>query len=129
MQVTPRPVTQEELSQALAEGTFTLAGLELRPVANDPECFLMPWVSDGAENIARYSNSAYDTLLSIIAAAQDGTARSGCLHDAEVLLLEDGVVAPLYTTVTGWELRETLTGLWRDGRGWFRFTGVVERGV
>lgn len=129
LQVTPRAVTQEELSQALAEGTFTLAGLELRPVANDPECFLMPWVSDGAENIARYSNSAYDTLLSIIAAAQDGTARSGCLHDAEVLLLEDGVVAPLYTTVTGWELRETLTGLWRDGRGWFRFTGVVERGV
>lgn len=129
LHVTARAVTEEKLAQALAEGTFTLAGVELRPVADDPECFLMPWVSEGAENIARYSNSAYDTLLSIIAAAQDSTARSGCLHDAEVLLLEDGVVAPLYTTVTGWELRETLTGLWRDGRGWFRFTGVVERGV
>lgn len=129
LDVTARAVTEEEMAQSLAEGTFTLAGVELRPVADDPECFLMPWISGGAENIARYSNSAYDTLLSIIAAAQDSAARSGCLHDAEVLLLEDGVVAPLYTTVTGWELRETLAGLWRDGRGWFRFTGVVARGV
>lgn len=127
LEVTARAVTEEELAQALTEGTFTLAGVELRPVANDPECFLMPWVSERAENTARYANSAYDTLLSIIASAQDSTARSGCLHDAEALLLEDGVVAPLYTTVTGWELRDTLTGLWRDGRGWFRFTGVVTR--
>lgn len=129
LQVTAQAVTEEELDQALAEGTFTLAGVELRPVANDPECFLMPWVSEREENTARYANSAYDTLLSIIASAQDSTARSGCLHDAEALLLEDSVVAPLYTTVTGWELRDTLTGLWRDGRGWFRFTGVVTRSV
>lgn len=125
LQVTARAVTEEELAQALTEGTFTMAGVELRPVANDPECFLMPWVSDREENTARYANSAYDTLLSIIASAQDSTARSGCLHDAEALLLEDGVVAPLYTTVTGCELRDTLTGLWQDGRGWFRFTNVV----
>lgn len=129
LQVTARAVTEEEMAQALTEGTFTLAGVELRPAVNDAEAFLMPWVTGEAGNIARYSNSAYDTLLSIIASAQDGTARSGCLHDAEALLLEDGVVAPLYTTVTGWELRDTLTGLWRDGRGWFRFTGVVERSV
>lgn len=129
LRVTARAVTEEELSQALTEGTFTLAGVELRAAANDPECFLMPWVSKSGENIANYANSAYDTLLSIIASAQDSTARSGCLHDAEALLLEDGVVAPLYTTVTGWQLRDTLTGLWRDGRGWFRFASVVIRSV
>ena len=129
LHVTARAVTEEELAQALEEGTFTLAGIELRPVANDAECFLMPWMSGDEGNLARYGNSAYDTLLSIIAAAQDTAARSGCLHDAEALLLEDGVVAPLYTTVTGWELRDTLTGLWRDGRGWFRFTSVVQRSV
>lgn len=129
LRVTARAVTEEELAAALSAGEFTLAGVELRPAANDPECFLMPWVSGRGENIANYANSAYDTLLSIIASAQDGTARSGCLHDAEALLLEDGAVAPLYTTVTGWQLRETLTGLWRDGRGWFRFTGVVARSV
>ena len=75
LQVTARAVTEEELAQALTEGTYTLAGVELRPVANDPECFLMPWVSERTENITRYSNSAYDTLLSIIASAQDSTAR------------------------------------------------------
>lgn len=129
LHVTARAVTEEELARALAEGSFTLAGVKLRAAANDPACFLMPWVSQSGENIANYANSAYDTLLSIIAGAQDSTARSGCLHDAEALLLEDGVVAPLYTTVTGWQLRDALTGLWRDGRGWFRFTGVVARSV
>ena len=77
--------------------------------------------------MSRYANSAYDTLLSVIAGAEDETARLGCLHDAEVLLLEKGAVAPLYTTVTAWTLRDSLTGLVRDGRGWFSFAGVVAR--
>ena len=72
-----------------------------------------------------YENSAYDTLMSIIAAAEDGTARLGCLHDAEELLLADAPLAPLYTTVTGWELRDTLTGAVRDAQGWFSFAGVM----
>ena len=125
--VTPRAVTEEELAAALREGTFALASVEFRPLGNDPECYLMCWDSRREENIARYANSAYDTLLSVIAAAGDETARLGCLHDAEALLLEDAAVAPLYTTVTAWTLREDLTGLCRDSRGWFSFTSVIYR--
>ena len=63
--------------------------------------------------------------VDVIAAAEDGTARLGCLHDAEELLLADAPLAPLYTTVTGWELRDTLTGAVRDAQGWFSFAGVM----
>ena len=127
LRVTVRAVTEEELAAALEEGTFSLAGIEIRALGNDAECFLRQRSSTGGENVSRYANSAYDTLLSVIAGAEDETARLGCLHDAEALLLEEGAVAPLYTTVTAWTLRDSLTGLVRDGRGWFSFAGVVAR--
>ena len=127
LRVTARAVTEEELAAALEEGTFSLAGREIRALGNDAECFLRQWSSTGGENVSRYANSAYDTLLSVIAGAEDETARLGCLHDAEALLLEEGAVAPLSTTGTAWTLRDSLTGLVRDGRGWFSFAGVVAR--
>lgn len=125
--VTARAVTEEELAAALTEGTFSIAGTEIRPVGYDPECYLMKWGSAREENAARYANSAYDMLLSIIAGAEDDAARMGCLHDAEAMLMEDGAVAPVYTAVTAWTLRDDLTGVLRDGRGWFDFTGVTPR--
>ena len=127
LQVTARAVTAEELAAALGDGTFSLAGTEVRALGNDAECFLLQWASTSQENVSRYANSAYDTLLSVIAGAEDETARLGCLHDAEALLLEEGAVAPLYTTVTAWALRDGLTGVLRDGRGWFSFAAVVPR--
>lgn len=48
--------------------------------------------------------------MSIIASASDGTARMGCLHDAEELLLTDSALSPLYYRRTDWQLRENLTG-------------------
>ena len=124
LQVTARGVSREELDTALREGTFTLAGTEIRAVGNDAECFLMQWGSAKPENLGRYANSAYDTLLSVIAGAEEGEARMGCLHDAEALLLEEGAAAPLYTTVTGWTLRDGLSGVLRDARGWFSFAAA-----
>ena len=112
---------------ALRKGEYDLAGLNLTASANDAECFLMTWTSGGRNNLIAYESSAYDTLMSIIASAADGTARMGCLHDAEALLLEDCALTPLYTQGTGWELRETLTGACRDARGWFNFSGVIPK--
>lgn len=129
IRVTPVPMTEEELTTALEHGEYTLAGTWLTAAGNDAECFLTQWTTDSQDNMAGYANSAYDTLMSIIASAEDGTARMGCLHDAESLLLEDGVLSPLYTSRTAWELRERYTGVCRDARGWFCFSGTVERTV
>ena len=127
LRVTPRAVTERELWAALRTGEYTLAGATLQADGNDAECFLMHWTTGSQDNVTGYANSAYDTLMNIIASAEDGSARMGCLHDAEDLLLEDCVVAPLYTSGTAWKLREGLTGACRDARGWFCFTGVMEQ--
>lgn len=125
--VTPKAVTAEELETALRTGEYDLAAGTFQPLGNDAECFLRPWVTDGEENVLGYANSAYDTLMSIIASASDSAARMGCLHDAEELLLGDYALAPLYTTVTADQLRENLTGVCRDARGWFSFASVAVR--
>lgn len=127
VQVTPKGVTFQELWATLRAGNYTLAGVDLEALGNDAECFLMNWTSRSYNNVAGYENSAYDTLMSIVAGAAAGTARMGCLHDAEALLLGDYALSPLYTKGTAWELRENLTGAARDARGWFCFSNVTER--
>ena len=68
--------------------------------------------------------------MSIIASAADGSARMGCLHDAEDLLVQiDCAIAPLYTVGTAWELRDTYLGGFRDPRGWFDFSKVCLRPI
>lgn len=100
------------------------AGGDLHPGRNGDPGFgqrcgvlLMRWGSGKPENLGKYANSAYDTLLSVIAGAEEGEARMGCLHDAEALLLEEGAVAPLYTSVTGWTLRDGFSGVLRTPGG------------
>lgn len=115
LNITPRGVTKAELMTALRSGSYTLAGMAVSAVCNDAECFLMDWTSGNSDNLLHYENSAFDTLMSIIAKAEEGSARMGCLHDAEDLLLEiDCALAPLYTAGTAWDLRETYMGGFRD---------------
>ena len=125
LRIQPRAVTRAELSDALRTGEYALADVDLSASVNDAETFLAPFSSKSALNTARYSSGAYDTLLKIIDSASDPAARIACLHDAEVLLLEDAAVSPLYTTGTLWKLREGWSGLCRDPRGWFSFAGVA----
>ncbi len=127
IQVTPRGVTERELMGELRSGNYTVAGMRLASAVNDAECFLADWTSKSYNNVAGYESIAYDTLMSIIASAADGTARMGCLHDAEELLLMEHVLAPMYTKGVVWEMRETLAGAFRDPRGWFSFSGVYTR--
>ncbi|MEG1988771.1 MAG: peptide ABC transporter substrate-binding protein [Oscillibacter sp.] len=127
VRVQPVAVTEQELQTALQTGNYTMAAADVTAVGNDAECFLMQWDSASVQNVSGYANSAYDTLMSIIASASDDTARMGCLHDAENLLLADHVLSPLYTTGTDWTLRERYTGLSRDARGWFNFSSVTQR--
>lgn len=124
--VQTREVEQQELDDALSAGTYTLALVELKGYANDEESFLSQWESGSTQNAVRYYNSAYDTLLTVIDSASDSTARLGCLHDAESLLLSDCPLMPLYFPGTAWKLREGLTGVCRDGRGWFSFETVAK---
>lgn len=126
--ITPKAMTRTELAAALRSGEYVLAEMEVKAVCNDAECFLMDFTTGSSNNFLHYGNSAYDTLMAIIASAADGSARMGCLHDAEDLLLNiDCALAPLHTCGTAWTMRENYAGVIRDTRGWFDFSNVYQK--
>lgn len=124
IRVTVQAVTEKDLTAALSNGSYTLAGQSIRGYANDAESFLSSWTSRNERNVIGYCNSAYDTLIAVIDSASDAAGRQGCLHDAESLLLEESSLMPLYSVGTEWKLNQNLTGVCRDARGWFCFSGV-----
>ena len=119
--------TRAELFSAIRSRSYQLALVQMDPVANDAECFLMDFVSGARNNVCAYENSAYDTLLTIAATAHDAAGRMGCLHDAEDLLLEDGGILPLWTDRTAWQYYGSLAGIGRDSRGFFLLDTAREK--
>ncbi|MDR3565461.1 MAG: peptide ABC transporter substrate-binding protein [Negativicutes bacterium] len=62
----------------------------------DPMTFIDMFVSDGGNNDAQYKNPAYDRLVRLAKTTNDPAARMQAMHDAEKILMEDGVIAPIY---------------------------------
>ena len=112
-----KAVTQAELAQALRTGAYNMAAMAVGTEVNDAAGYLDRWHSGDEDNVADYANSAFNTLVEVIHSAYDETARMGLLHDAEQLLLDDAALAPLFTQGGGWELRQGLTGAFRDALG------------
>ena len=124
MDVTLTAVDSTTLENALRSGSYTMALTELTSPINDAQGFLQYWASNHADNVVRYRNTAFDTLLAVVRSASDDNARRGCLHDAESLLLEDSPLTPLYFTGSAYALRDDLIGLLRDPKGTFRFDQI-----
>jgi len=66
----------------------------------DPEAFLALFTSGHAQNVAGYSNPAYDALMSRSGVAADAEQRAAALAGAERILLQDAVVIPLFHRVS-----------------------------
>jgi oligopeptide transport system substrate-binding protein len=66
----------------------------------DAEAFLALFGSGHAQNVAGYSNPAYDSLLESSGVTTDATQRSAILAEAEQVLLQDAVVIPVFHRVS-----------------------------
>ena len=122
--VTLRGVSADELQQSLQRGEFTVAAVTLRGEYNDPTAFLETWTGGAEGNWGNFYSSAYDTLLRVVHASGDDTARDAYLEDAEALLLEKGYVIPLYEYTRTWQLRDHLAGLAADHMGGYWLGGI-----
>jgi len=129
VEVTLKPVTNEEAQALLLAGEYTLAAFRFNAAYDDALAFLQRWQSSksvSSGNLVSFSNRAYDLLLSVVSASND-SAREACLHDAEQLLLESKGIVPLFYYGTTSALREELTGLYHhDGQGVYFFGNVSE---
>jgi len=58
--------------------------------------FLDMFMSDSGNNEAQYKNPEYDKLVAFAKSTGDLALRQKALHDAEKLLFDDAVFAPIY---------------------------------
>ena len=123
-------MTKAERLDKMQNDDFDIALTRWGPDYADPMTYMGMWVTNNANNYGFWSNAEYDKIIADCttgAYVTDYDARWAALYDAEELVMKEAVIAPLYTKGTAWELRETLTGAFRDPRGWFSFAGVVNR--
>ena len=77
---------------------------------NDATSMLDLVKSTSGNNHTGYNNPAYDALLDQAAQAPDAAARSKLLHDAEVLMMADAPVAPVYYYTNNFMLKSYVSG-------------------
>ncbi len=63
----------------------------------DPNTFLDMWITDGGNNRTGWSNSTYDNLIAMAAAAADREERYGYFQQAEQVLANEVPIIPVYT--------------------------------
>ena len=88
-------VTQEN-EKATGPGTFDLMGWAWF----DPDILYTLWHSPGAYK--GYSTPELDALLEKSRSTADSTARLGLVHDIEKILLQEGVMVPVYSPGWNW---------------------------
>ena len=119
-----RGVSQEEFETRLTEGDYELAMQKIAALYDDAMSFLDRWRTDSELNTIGYENGTYDVLLGVAAASENPVARVAFLHDAEVMLLGETALSPVYFDGTAHLLREGLRGLYCDSLGNSYFSGI-----
>ena len=66
----------------------------------DPNTFLDMWTTDNGNNETGYSNADYDKLIADAQAEVDPVKRLDILHQAEVMVLKDMPIIPIYFYVS-----------------------------
>lgn len=89
---------------------------------NDPMSFLDMWLTGGGNNDAKYENPEYDKLIKEAKATADQGKRMELMHKAEdILIKDDGVVAPIYFYTSTDMLKPNVKGLYYVPLGFYFF--------
>jgi len=88
---------------------FVLAGWG--PDYNYPTTFLNMWVTGGGNNDTNFSNTQYDKDVNIGQTSDNRDARMTALNKAEVLLMKEMPIAPLYYGYGNWLVKPWLKGV------------------
>ena len=109
-----QPMPKAEYLDKLTTNSFDVAINSWVPDYDDPMTFFTLWTTAGSEICEHWSNAAYDKIIddcSTGALAADYDARWQAMYDAEKILLENAVIAPLYTGANAMLIGSNVSGL------------------
>lgn len=109
--INTNPITSEELNKKLKSGNFDLAIVPFSPTSADPMSMLEYFVSGTISNISGYSNSAFDELVTKSVYADEVAETLDYVARAEYMLINEGVLAPLYNAPSFYAVGKGVTGI------------------
>lgn len=95
-----QPMPKAEYLSNVTSDNYDLALVDWTPDYNDPMTFLTLWTTSGCEIAEHWSNTEYDKIIAYCSTgdlAANYDARWNAMYDAEKILLDNAVIAPLYT--------------------------------
>lgn len=109
-----QPMPKAEYLDRLTTNSFDVAISNWVPDYDDPMTFLTLWTTSGSEICEHWSNADYDKIIADCttgALAADYDARWQAMYDAEKILLENAVIAPLYTGANATLISSNVSGV------------------
>ncbi len=93
-------MTKAERLDKMQNDNYDVALTRWGPDYADPMTYLGMWITNNSNNYGFWSNAEYDQLIADCttgAYINDYDARWAALYDAETLVMQEAVIAPLYT--------------------------------
>ena len=95
-----QPMTKSERLDKMQNDNYEIALTRWGPDYADPMTYLGMWITDNSNNYGFWSNAEYDAIIADCttgAYITDYDARWAALYEAEALVMQEAVIAPLYT--------------------------------
>ena len=95
-----QPMTKAERIDKMQNDNYDVALTRWGPDYADPMTYLGMWITDNSNNYGFWSNEQYDALIADCttgAYISDYDARWTAMFEAEALVMNEAVIAPLYT--------------------------------
>ena len=95
-----QPMTKTERLDKMQNDNYDIALTRWGPDYADPMTYLGMWITDNSNNYGFWSNAEYDKLIADCttgAYISDYDARWAAMLDAETIVMQEAVIAPLYT--------------------------------
>ena len=95
-----QPMTKAERLDKMQNDNYDVALTRWGPDYADPMTYLGMWITDNSNNYGFWSNAEYDQLIADCttgAYISDYDARWAAMYEAETLVMQEAVIAPLYT--------------------------------
>lgn len=109
-----QPMTKSERLDKMQNDNYDVALTRWGPDYADPMTYLGMWVTNNSNNYGFWSNEEYDAIVADCvtgAYVTDYDARWDALYDAEALVMEEAVIAPLYTKANANLIAEGVEGI------------------
>ena len=112
--ITLAPMTKAERLEKMQNDNYEVALTRWGPDYADPMTYMGMWVTNNANNYGFWSNAAYDQIIkdcTVGAYVADYDARWAALYEGEKIVMDEAVIAPLYTKANANIISGLLSGV------------------